>query len=129
MDLQPGSHADSIAFRPTVLRFGVTGEHRFTPVHVVFQPYVSAEFSYFWMGWNYRSPMPVGSGTINSDSTSNLEGSVGAGLKIRLQHLSVFGEARVGGVWVNAVTDGGVDNAFFDSVGYVGLRAGLIINF
>lgn len=129
LELQSGSYADSIASRPDVFRFGVAGEHHFTPKHTVFQPYVSAEFSCFWMVWNYRNPMPVDSRTINGDSMSNLEGSVGAGFEMRLQHLSVFGEARVGGVWMNGQTDGGVDNTFFDSVGYIGLRAGLIINF
>jgi hypothetical protein len=127
--LKTGSHANTIATDPKILQWGIFGRHSFTPVYTVFQPYVTADMRFSWMGWNYRTPVTVGSRTVDSDTMVTAELSVGAGIALHLPHTTVFAEIDCGGFGTRDETDSGVQNNFFSDAGYIGVKAGLSINF
>ena len=113
-ELKHGSEADgrSIARQLFFLEVGVVGQHGFTPPPTLLQPYVIASFSYLWMIWDDRRPVPVDNGTVGRDSLEGIDGCAGGG-----------------GIGLADQIGAGVDNTFFHSLGYVSVRGGLSLAF
>lgn len=122
-----GSEADDVAHTPFFMEFGMVGRYQFTKQHVFLQPYLTASAGYAWMIWDYRETMTASDGgDVNTDTLDGFSAYAGVGLTVRMsRHLSLFGEFGSGGVALSNTTCSKVDNTFFQSFGYVGIKAGL----
>jgi len=96
------------------LKAGIEGRYAPFPDLPVLSPYLSAGMGGFYMGWNFRNPLPSDY-TITSDSVGGFLMTVGAG--VYLVHLDRF---RIGiGIrpelyLFGMVTGEGFDNDYFD---------------
>jgi hypothetical protein len=127
VQLAPASTAAANVANPRFLQTGLIARHYFTPSHVFLRPYITLNASYFWSAWDYRTPVTSDDGTlIDGDSAEGIDASAGVGLSVRLhRHMNLFGEFSSGGVAMLPFTEGGVDNNFMGSFGYLGAKAGL----
>jgi hypothetical protein len=82
------------------------------------------------LNWDYRNPVYVDGGSVQSDSLAGAGGYVGFGIAFkRNSHLSFFGEADFGGTAFVSQTMEGFDNDVFSNYGYFTVKAGLCVKF
>ena len=82
------------------------------------------------LSWDYRTPVFINDGTVQSDSLEGAGGYAGFGVALnRNSHLSFFGEAGFGGTVFVSQTTQGFDNDVFSNFGYFMIRAGLSLKF
>jgi hypothetical protein len=129
VQLIPGSAADQIVHEPVYLEGGIVARHYFTPSHVFLRPYITLNAAYFYLSWNYRTPIPLENGNLDGDTADGIEACAGVGLSARLhERLKLFGELTGGGVALLNETEAGFDNPL-GSFGYIAAKAGLSFSF
>jgi hypothetical protein len=131
VQLARGSVAAANLTDPRFLQAGFVVRHYFTPSHVFLRPYATVNANYFWMVWDYQTPVLFNDGTsIDGDSVEGVDASASVGLAIRLhRHVNLFGEFTGGGVATLPQTEAGLDNDLLGSFGYVGVKAGFSVVF
>lgn len=131
VQLARGSLAAATVTDPSFVEIGVIARHYFTPSHVFLRPYASFNLSYFWMTWDYRTPVLLDDGTsVSWDWIEGVDVSAAVGLAVHLhRNVDLFGEFCGGGVGLVSPTGAGLDNNIFGNFGYVGVKAGFSVVF
>ena len=128
--LQPGSLPDRAVDNVWMFEAGLEYRRYLTPAHVFISPYLSVGLAGQLLSWDYRNPVYVDGGSIQSDSLAGAGGYAGFGVAFkRNSHLSFFGEADFGGTAFVSETTEGFDNDVFSNYGYFMVRAGLSLKF
>lgn len=111
-----GSPLDASVKDPLLfLKAGIEGRYSPLPDWPVLSPYLSAGMGGFYMGWNFRNPLPSGDGPITSDSIGGVLMHIGAGVYIvRLERFRVGIGIRPELYLFGMVTGEGFDNDYFD---------------
>jgi hypothetical protein len=130
MGLRPGTLPDNAIEGAWMLEGGFSGRLYLNHAHAFISPYISANIALQCLFWEYRNPVFIDGEEINHDALGGVGGYVGFGVALnRNQHLSVFGEAGVGGTGFVDQTVQGFENDVFHGFGYFTVKAGLCIKF
>ncbi|HTY88883.1 MAG TPA: hypothetical protein VMB80_15565 [Candidatus Acidoferrum sp.] len=131
MGLKPGTLPDNAIENATMLEAGMLGRYYLNHTHNFISPYFSGSLSAQLLGWDYRNPVYTSDGhKITSDSLTGMGVYAGFGVTFyRSSHVTLFGEAGVGGTIFNQVTTEGFNNDTFHDFGYVSVKAGLSVKF
>jgi opacity protein-like surface antigen len=130
VDLKPGSLPARAVDRTWMLETGLTFRHYFNSSRPAFSPYVTASVGYALLSWSYRNQIYAGGQAFQSDSLNAAEGSLAFGLSTRRDHhISLFGEAGIGGTAFADRTNHGFDNDVFHNFGFLTFKAGVCVRF
>jgi hypothetical protein len=131
LELERGTWASAVARDPVVLEGGLVFRQHFTEPEAFLRPYLALGLSWFVFIWDYREPIVTDDETIHTDYVWGIDPSVALGITLQpTRRLNVFGEIEAGGMLLpESATERNVENNFFDSFGYVGIKAGLRLKF
>jgi hypothetical protein len=130
VDLEPGSRPDRGTEDQWMLETGLTFRRYLNRSHTALSPYISGNFGFVSLNWDYRNPIVAGGDTIDDDSLLGLEGFAGFGISTkRNSHLSFFAEVDIGATGFVGTTWEDFENDVFDAFGFYAFKVGLSFKF
>jgi hypothetical protein len=130
IDLKNGTRTHAQVHDPFLFELGAGYRYSFTPPHAFLQPYLTISLTGVSLLWDYRGDVISGGHVVQYDDLFGVNGSVGAGLIVRVtDQFRLFGEVAWGRTGFGSTTTSGVSNTLFSDFGYVGIKAGLKLAF